>query len=382
MRLTVRLVTISARVDCRSQPGSPLRGALCVFELEARGRAVRTRGKLVLEKAGSSARMNDSSAEDERCAKAGRLTKDELLAMRAQDRASALPRASHQALPTYPVCSRVRDGLIVNCLSDYVVPLYTPTFKCFRLRCRLRPTNAVPSQVPRPTFLPPTPQLGEPRSVPTYPPVLPQVRSVAQPPAIAGPSNPAQGQGRHDIVGQVVWEGSLAWTGTGNRTGSAQVLLLAGNCVDQLRAMQWPSVFMLKPSQHPALPQQTLQDWIKRNAGQRAIVHVIPQPRLADTKTNEESFAALARLLSDQSRYAVAAFSGPNGENRDRILLFPGKPGQFVSVVFLGQEGMPELPHEVCGMPLSKIPPQFALLLYKLPQARQAMLMELPQEKR
>ncbi|KZS99920.1 uncharacterized protein LAESUDRAFT_816792 [Laetiporus sulphureus 93-53] len=233
-----------------------------------------------------------------------------------------------------------------------------------------QPTNAVLPQVPRSTFLPPTAQLGEPRTV----------HPVAQPPSVAGPSNPAQG--RHDVVGQVVWEGSLAWTITGKGTGSAQVSLLARNCVDQLRAMQWPSIFILKPSQHSVLPPQILQDWIERNAGQCAIVHVISQPRLADTKTNEKSFVALARLLADHSRYAVAAFSGPNGENRDRMLLFPGKPYQFVSVVFLGKEGMPELPHEVCGMSLSKIPPQFALLLYKLPQAQQALLMELPQEKR
>ncbi|KAI0782306.1 hypothetical protein C8Q75DRAFT_811741 [Abortiporus biennis] len=206
-----------------------------------------------------------------------------------------------------------------------------------------------------------------------------------------------------------IWRGIISYKGLDSGTHVRKDLQAhvaigfhAKSHTPEVRLDTWPSTLQLSPSKEPALPMSALRTWLT-SVGAVPFFMAPEKPARAnlspqDLKTLDENYATLVKLLTDRKLYALAAWPGLDGQNHNRILIFPIPDGRLGGAYFAG--GIPELPKQpdkqplppqqqpnlaattVLGLDLSKIPPHLAALVIGLGPENHRMLNTLPPDKR
>ncbi|KAI0951598.1 hypothetical protein AcW1_008602 [Taiwanofungus camphoratus] len=194
----------------------------------------------------------------------------------------------------------------------------------------------------------------------------------------AGPSSSQLGG--QNIPGQLVWRGpiSLGPLDAGSQVVQVQAVVHAAHS-DHLQVNTWPDAMTLTSSKDHTVPFIVLQEWMRKHKA--SLVYITAEQGL-DAGSNEENFKALARVLHERNSYALAIWHGPSGAPETHIVIFPVKP-HVLAGAFFPSPGAPELPpSEICGIPLAELQPNLALILTKIPEAQQTLLMQQPKERR
>ncbi len=154
----------------------------------------------------------------------------------------------------------------------------------------------------------------------------------------------------------------------------------------------------LTSSPEPAAPLPMLNEWIKKHNCAPFPIQILPGGDAPHN--NENQYKALVRLLAEKNvvglhlrlrfvlligllQYALAGWNGPNGTLENKILIFAIKAQQLGGAFYPGPGSIPDMPKaSICGIDLANAAPPLAMILSKLSTEQQALLAQLPPEKR
>ncbi|PSR88737.1 hypothetical protein PHLCEN_2v5088 [Hermanssonia centrifuga] len=201
------------------------------------------------------------------------------------------------------------------------------------------------------------------------------------PPTNISAIDPASGSGHAATESQpntIIWKGAFVWRGLDSVPMSIQVMVPLVARGTPIRADNWPSSMTLTSSPEPAAPLPMLNEWIKKHNCAPFPIQILPGGDAPHN--NENQYKALVRLLAEKNVYALAGWNGPNGTLENKILIFAIKAQQLGGAFYPGPGSIPDMPK--ASIDLANAASPFAMILSKLSTEQQALLAQLPPEKR